>query len=131
MAKYEPPKPEVLTREGLHRRVDDLLEVSALSKSDSYSPVILPKWEYEHLIWESGRLKELTEELMEERRNQSEQRRSELKERMEETKTLLRRMSGTGARTKKKSGPILSLVSADFEKFRKASVNKDLEGVPE
>ncbi len=58
IAKFEPPKPEVLTKEGLHRRVDELLGVSEMVKSDSYSPVILPKWEYDSLVRDSERLKE-------------------------------------------------------------------------
>lgn len=118
MVKFEPPKPEVLTKEGLHRRVDELLGVSEMVKSDSYSPVILPKWEYDGLVNDSENLRDenkrlhgLLSDLRKEQNERSMRSLNELQERLVHARN-------PAKKTAPKKSPALCLVTDEFRKWK-------------
>lgn len=116
MAQYEPPKPEVLTREGLHRRLDELLEMSEFSKDDSYSPVILPKWKYDNLLFRSEQLDELREEQM-----------RQYKQSTQNLQELLTGLSNPAQKAAPKKSPAICLVTDEFKAFSKTKKGKGKE----
>ncbi len=125
MAKFEPPKPEVLTREGLHRRVDELLRSSEFFKSDRYSPVILPKYEYDGLVNreeflrdENKRLRGLLDDLRKERNERSMRSLNEIQE-------LLAHERNRAKKTAPKKSSAIRLVTDEFKAFKKSKKSKE------
>jgi hypothetical protein len=56
-AAVELPKPKVLTREELHKELDDCLNMANLCKDQSYAPVIIKQWQYNSLLRERDEFK--------------------------------------------------------------------------